>query len=36
LIRDGAGARANEARSRELFERGCRYGSTSACDAVGH
>jgi TPR repeat protein len=36
MLRDGSGVKPSEAGSRELFERGCRYGSTDACDALGH
>lgn len=36
MLRDGPHLKPDEARARELFERGCRYGSTSACDALGH
>jgi hypothetical protein len=36
LYRDGKGVTPDDARARALFERGCREGSTSACDALGH
>jgi len=35
-LRDGSGVMPDEARSRDMFERGCRHGSTAACDALGH
>jgi TPR repeat protein len=36
LYRDGKGVAPDDARAHVLFERGCREGSTSACDALGH
>lgn len=36
LLRDGRGVPPDDARAEEFFSRGCRYGSQSACDALGH
>jgi TPR repeat protein len=36
MLRDGKGVKPDDARANELFTRGCRYGSESACDALGH